>query len=676
MDLSKLTPPQREAVEHTYGPCRVFAGPGSGKTHVLTLRLARLIESGVPVDRILCCTFTKKAAEEMRKRVENQLGVELSRPWIGTIHSQFYKILRSEIASDAGSWDLRVMEGADERIQIARCIKKEGLNAVRATFDDRAMLKRIDSWRMQMIRPDDIDNFLIETAKETPLEEFFSDSLFPSTLPGGDALLVLATRQLAVLYRAYQRMKSEEGWIDFTDMVFRTWDILERNEALRAKWANRFDFILVDEMQDIDPCQWESVKYLARPKNNIFVVGDDDQSIYSFRGASPEIMLGFSTDFPGARTVMLEQNFRCPQNIIDHANQGIGNNQVRQAKKLFSANPAYDPDIIDVPEDEEAEAVANYIQGLIEAGDGKYSDICVVYRINAQSAPFESVFMEREIPYEIKSGTCFFDKREVADLVAYFELALGNVVPDLVSRVANKASPPRMISKKSIGIWRNNPTLQNLGFCRGTGLESWETRNLGKLYSDLVYLQGIGRQPKMTTDRLLDAILECTRYEDHCRKEGEEMEADDDFAGTLAALRVEARRHPSPPEFLVHVARAREYARNQKRRRNSVLLSTFHGVKGLEWRHVILVGMNEGLIPHQKSIDSGNLEEERRLAHVGLTRTKKSMLISVTGTPSRFVVEWFTGAIESKVPYSARLAKTLRNETDPSSPAASSSTAT
>lgn len=931
--MPTFTEPQKKAIAHQEGPCRVFAGAGSGKTKVLTERYVRLLRSGVLPERVLCCTFTKAAAEEIKSRVEKELGRKPKGWWVGTIHSQCFRIVRAESAAISGGWNLGVLDEGEVQKMLRRIVKSEGLNLLKGR-DMRNIKKIIDDWRMCMIRPSEIEEKLEQWYGSGAYAWILKEQLVPKRPPRPEDLEVFriwSHRQTAHLYIQYEREKSQIPCIDLTDQIFKTWDILDRNEASRRRWQKNFDYVLIDEFQDIDPVQWAAMKYIVGSRGNVFVVGDDDQcqppgtlvkmtggrqipiellrdsdevvaynireacfvgrqrkgrsikvaerayngqllrfdvgmksmlvtpehrcvvrwsdsyyqddwwavylmardidgradwrvgwckirrqdnvfhpalrmklehadrmwllklyqsnssaslaesmtslkyraslmpfrepahkgkeawiytqnrldefwsiadtdrlldkqaierdfgidlsmpfltkdrfrrkkmihvieasnvfagimsmaideekkeprwepidakstmpyagpvysldvqgegtyvandvvthnSIYAFRGSSPEIMIEFDKDYPKSTTILLDQNFRCPQNVVQMANRGIGHNVVRHEKTFFSMNPRVEPDLIEVAPEREGEVIADYIQQLAESGT-KYQDIVIIYRMNAQSLPFEIELNDRKIPFETKGAKCFYDRPQVKDLIAYMELSMAHNIKENLPRVVHKAYPPRMITREAIEQWRIQPTIDGL---LKVQTSDWEKNNLVRFHDDLSRLLMVYRSGA-TACALLENILSLTKYEQYSRGEDDDG-GDDDLAFTLTALRVDLRRHATPEKFLEHVAKTRALAGKKRKRKNAVTLSTFHGVKGLEWDHVILIGMNEGIIPHSRALSDphgGGLEEERRLAHVGLTRTKRSVLISVTEKPSRFVQEWFQVAPDSSKP--------------------------
>jgi len=655
-----LTERQREAVDAPAGPVRVFAGAGSGKTTVLTMRYAKLLRSGADGRRIMVCTFSKAAATEMRERLEAGVGIQLPKyAWIGTIHACFYRILREEVGeelrvlTDSGFKDKRTGKWSDGRLTIlTRLIRDRNLEGAHA-IETRRLLALYDRWRMSLVRAEDVQAWVDLYQEQralgdtTPLSDV--DDIIPGTFfefyePGEDSheesgRMWSVFRDVADLYRAFQIEKADLKLVDFSDLIFQLWDMLDRNPQMREKWASRFDHILVDEFQDVDRCQFRVLEWLVSKSKSLFVVGDDDQAIYAFRGATPEVMINFHRHFQGARTVLLDENFRCPTNVISMANAGISNNKVREPKLFHGAKEAVNPEFIECEERDEGVVVAEYASQLLLAG-AKHSDIVVVYRTNAQSCRFETAFLDKEIPYEIKNGRSFFDSTAVTDLVCYLELVAGEFSPDAAARIMNK--PNRWVSRKAIGAWRaENPCLQGMRFV--DGLNDLEQRAMRKLFSDIRNVQLLVAETKGNIRSALEEVLRQIDYVSWAKEHLQDDPQDDDLEATLNALRVECDAHPVPTDFFRHVRDQRANAQRQRGKQGTgVLFSTFHGVKGLEWPHVILTGMSDRWMPHRRARSARAQEEERRLAHVGLTRTQKTVCITVPGDESIFVSEWKT----------------------------------
>jgi len=665
-----FTESQLAAIEHEYGACRVLAGPGSGKTTVLTHRYGRLLaEVGARPNRTLVITFTKKAAEEMLERIGKLIGGRPQRTWIGTMHSKFLSILRAEYGR------VEVMKDMDLRIMLGTIQKKCDLVYTRE-IDQEDLLKTLDYWRINMLTPDKaIDRLAARTAKKSP--EVFRNGLRPPSYRAPkdeDDIMALAMWQAAHLYEEFQRRKHAEGWVDFTDMIYETWRLLDGNERVRDKWAGAFDFILVDEFQDIDPCQWEVVKMLSAGTGNLFVVGDDDQAIYGFRGARPKILIDFDKTYDDTETIVLEDNFRCPSNIVEMSNKAISLNKERVVKEFRGAKDPVKPILIR-PEtlDEEGHEVVEEIARLIEDGSPP-KECVVVYRTHAQSLPFEVRLMEADIPYVVRKGTCFYDIREVSDLVHYLEIAIDRFDVTSVEKISNR--PSRYLAKKVIGSWRQQTGGDVEGLLSIRGLTRQQERAVGDLYEAISSVQRACQRvdrstgeilPAGTTVELLERIDRVLGYRKWARDERSGSgKPDDDLNATFKQLWSSAASEPDVYKFLHLVRRTKEFAKKKSRSKNAVTLSTFHGVKGLEFDHVFLTGMVQDCMPHKKATTPKALEEERRLAHVGFTRTKHSVMLTCPvseGSPSKFVEEWGLWKHENA---EIRETRTIESSSEPS----------
>lgn len=640
-----LTTPQREAVMHTEGPCRVVAGPGSGKTLVLTYRVARLIGEGfVHPDRCLIITFTKKAAEEMGQRVSKLLRRTEKLPWLGTIHSRFYRILMAEYGDT-----LSVLEDGEDKRWINSIQKRENLDFSR-DMAERDIIAAIDAWRLSCKTPQDAEAEYARKLEDSHLGHLLKLPIRPMPHQVIDEVErnVTTMRQVLHIYACYQREKREKNAVDLTDMIYETWRLLSTSEGARSRWSKRFDFILVDEFQDIDLCQYEVVRMLASGTGNLFVVGDDDQAIYGFRGAKPEIMIDLGQHFPDLHTIVLTDNFRCPRNIVEAANKAISINGKRLPKTFVGAKDDVPPVFFSAPTTDDA---AGFVVEKIVAlrGEGvPLQQIAVIYRVHACSLPFEIRLMDEDIPYVVQKGGCFYDIAEVADLLAYFEIAIDRYTPETVMRVY--AKPSRMGKRTDMQEWKKaTGRVEDLGRSRAE-----YALPLLKLGNDLLSLQQIcrGKPAGVVMETVLNypfwtpnEPMTYAKWASKSRADGESGgAADADLQAATKTLLHAAAQFERPEEFMAHVSRTRAYAKAKQKSENAVRLSTFHGVKGLEFDHVFLTGMNEGCMPHKKSLTNPQqLQEERRLAHVGWTRTKKAVYVVSDlseGQVSRFVLEW------------------------------------
>lgn len=640
MKRTILTEAQQAAINHEEGPCRVLAGPGSGKTMVLTRRYARLVQQhGADPRRILAITFTKKAGEEMKHRIEAAMRTRMRRDehWIGTMHASFRSILSEEWGTKA-----KLLDGRPKNAVIHE-IRKEGNLTYLNELKPKDIFSLIDRWRMEMLSPEEAHQLVVAQLRDQELGHIADLPIrpMPYQVPEGIETSAMAYRQVAAAFHLYQRLKQNRGWVDFEDMIYETWRLLSGNDRVLRKWQGRWDHVMVDEFQDIDPCQYAVVKLLVAEHQNIYVVGDDDQSIYDFRGARPEIFVRFDKEFDGVTTVKLDRNFRCPNEVVQIASRMIRRNKNRLSKE-FTGEDREASILFTRPagRDEEADnvvAMVAHLRGL----ECPLNEIVVTYRTNAESLPFETALMAAEIPYLVRNGGCFYDLKEVAPLIEYIRIAVGQGDTTSIEAVANK--PNRFIPKTAITKWRRESGDLN-GLLR-VDLESpMHARAMRELHSALISIRQLGRDRHVKTPELLMSIMQVTNYKEWAMRErGLTGDVDSDLAGTFTQLARAAEKNPDPVAFLRVVEQTREFARRRNRSDDAVLLSTFHGVKGLEFECVFLTGMCEGTMPHEKAVANGKVGEERRLAHVGWTRTKRIVQVSSPvseGIPSRFVLEW------------------------------------
>lgn len=641
--MASLTENQKEAVMHTDGPCRVVAGPGSGKTLVLTCRVARLLaEVGVSPERLLVITFTRKAAEEMSERINKLTKRSSHLPWIGTIHGRFLKILRAEYGDD-----LKILGEPDARKVLSMLIKHESFELAREKTE-KELLTTMGTWRLSCVTPQDARDKLATQLEQHDMAHLLNLPIrpMPNDIPADETEReLLIVRQVIELYDAYQKWKRSQNTIDLTDQIYETWRLLSTNDGTRAKWAAHFDHVLVDEFQDIDLCQYEVVRMLTQEKKNLFVVGDDDQAIYGFRGAKPELMIDLDKGYPGLKTIVLKENFRCPRNIVEASNKAIALNGKRIPKTFVGVKDAVPP-VFMLPDT--IEQGADFVVDAIEELQAEFvplKQIAVIYRVHACSLPYEIRLMERNIPYVVKNGGCFYDLPEVLDMLAYLEIASNRYLSDSVLRIY--AKPKRRIKRDDINRWRKESgKVEDLGRTTADYPEP-----MMKLGNDLLALQQIcrGMRPSETLEVLLDYMFwtpsgPMTYMTALVVDQGIGNTPDADTKAAMRQLQAAAAPYLTLAEFMAQVDRTRAYAKKKRDAEKAVLLSTFHGVKGLEFDHVFLTGMSEGCMPHSKSVaDPRQLQEERRLAHVGWTRTKNKVYVvspKKEGPPSRFVLEW------------------------------------
>jgi DNA helicase-2/ATP-dependent DNA helicase PcrA len=614
--LDRLNPEQRRAVLATEGPLLVLAGAGTGKTRVITARIAHLLETGVASERILAVTFTNKAADEMRERVAGLVGAKRAKGvTASTFHSFCARVLREHGPAI----------GIPHRFSI--CDASDQLAAAKSVLRDLAVPEA-------RIRPHVLQARI---------------SLLKSRLIGHDRCLAEAADDLDALvahaYRRYDEHLKRTHVLDFDDLLLRTLELLDRDAATRSLLEDRYRYILVDEYQDTNGPQYEIVRRLARRHRNLCVVGDDDQSIYGWRGADVSKILGFERDFPGALVVRLETNYRSTAEILDAANRVIRNNPGRHGKTLSSAMGPGEPVKVVCVEDEEREArgvVADICQ-RVERGEARYRDCAILVRTQTQPRPFEAALRERSVPYVLVGGPSFFDRKEVRDLLAYLRLLANPRDEGSLLRIVNR--PPRGIGKTTVDRVMEEAAGRRIDFAEAfdaaevpaSAREGWEGLR-GTL--DRLGGKDPGRALPGRIRDLLDAIsyrAEIQRcYEDPREREARWAAVEE----VLALAESYAKRTPKPtlPGFLEKLALSsgEEREPEERRPRDAVTLMTLHAAKGLEFPRVYLVGMEEGILPHERSLAENGVEEERRLAYVGITRARRALTITHVSERARY----------------------------------------
>ncbi len=602
--LADLNPAQREAVLHTEGPVLVVAGAGSGKTRVLTRRIAHLLGAvGVKPPEILAITFTNKAAAEMRERVEHLVGPPARAAWVMTFHSACGRILRREAQRLGYRSNFTIYDQADQIRLVKRCL--EELDRDPKRFTPRGIHAQISNAKNTLVSPEEYAERVASFYDQT----------------------------VAEVYDLYQKRLFASNAVDFDDMLFLTVGVLERFPEAREKWQEAFRYVLVDEYQDTNHAQYRLLQLLAEKHRNVFAVGDPDQSIYAFRGADIRNVLEFERDFPGAYTIALEQNYRSTQNILDAANGVIRHNRERKEKNLWSELGEGEPVRVVEVEDEHAEAryVAAEIALLVEEGFSG-SEVAVFYRTNAQSRVLEDVLVRQGIAYQVIGGPRFYERAEVKDLVAYLQV-LDNPY-DAVSllRIANR--PRRGIGDSTLAR-----------------LQTWADQREISLWEAMAEAEnaGVGAAPQKalkTFRATLESLMSAAQEYD-VPELIEEVLARSGYMQSLEAERtIEAQGRIENLQELVSVAREwREEAQDttlsaflqeislysdQDAIRGDgslVTLMTLHNAKGLEFRAVYLIGMEEGIFPHSRSIEEQGIEEERRLCYVGMTRAQERLTL-------------------------------------------------
>ena len=629
--LDGLNAPQRQATTHPDGPLLVLAGAGSGKTRVLTHRIAWLIQTGLArPGEILAITFTNKAAQEMRERVELLLGHSTRGMWVMTFHAACARILRVEAPRLGYTRQFTIYDQADSRRLIKRCIDDLGIDAKR--FTPAAIQHQISAAKNQLRAADDYRQLV--------------GSYFETTV--------------ADVFQLYETELHRMNAMDFDDLLCRTVDVLRLFPEVRERYRETFRFVLVDEYQDTNRAQYELLQLIAGEHGNLMVVGDDAQSIYSFRSADIRNILDFQDSFPDAATVKLEQNYRSTQTILDAANAVIAHNRGQMHKTLWTDVGAGDAITVRELEDEHAEAryVVGEIERMVDEGVSR-SEIAVFYRMNAQSRVIEDTLVRREIAYQVIGGTKFYERSEIKDAIGYLTLLANPQDAVSFQRVAN--SPRRGIGQTSLSRVLSHSATMGISIWDAAaepaavpGLGAAAVKALGRFMETMTALRERSDQGVPVGD-LLDAALHESGY----------------FDWLEAERTIEAQGRAENLQELVEVAREFDAAADSEEDRLDVFLQqialvadsdgrqddeglvtlmTLHNAKGLEYPIVFVIGCEEGLFPHSRSIDEGNLEEERRIMYVAVTRAMRTLTLTharrravfgqaTYGLPSRFLNE-------------------------------------
>jgi DNA helicase-2/ATP-dependent DNA helicase PcrA len=625
--LADLNPAQREAVLATEGPVLVVAGAGSGKTRVLTHRIAHLVTAcGVKPQEILAITFTNKAAGEMKERLEGILGDVAPRMWVMTFHAACGRILRREAPRLGYRSNFTIYDQADQVRLVKLCL--EELDRDPKRFVPRGIHAQISMAKNQLVGPDEYKNRVASFYDQT----------------------------VADTYALYQRRLLNSNAVDFDDLLMLTVEVLERFPEARTRWQKAFRYVLVDEYQDTNHAQYRLLQLLAGEHKNVFAVGDPDQSIYAFRGADIRNILEFERDFGGAKLIALEQNYRSSNSILRAANAVIGHNRERKPKNLWSELGEGEPVRVVEVEDEHAEArfVAGEVAVLIDEGYAG-SEIAVFYRTNAQSRVLEDVLVRQEIPYQVIGGPKFYERAEIKDAIAYLQVIDNAFDAVSLSRIANR--PRRGIGDASLARLRT--------FADSQGISLWEAlerpeeagcggapRKAIERFRTLMQSSMAGAL-ELTVPEVLERVLERSGYLEALEAE-RTVEAQGRMENLLELVGVareyqERSEEPTLSEFLQQLSLYSDQD-DLSEERSLVTLMTLHNAKGLEFRVVFLIGMEEGVFPHARSLEEQGLEEERRLAYVGLTRAKERLTLthasarSLWGSrgfnlPSRFLDE-------------------------------------
>ena len=609
--LDALNEPQRQAVMATDGPLLILAGAGSGKTRVLTHRTAYLIEEcGVNPYNIMAITFTNKAAGEMRERIDQMVGYGSESIWVCTFHSTCVRILRRYIDRLGFGTNFTIYDSDDQKTLMKDICKRLEIDT--KMYKEKMFLSAISSAKDELIDPIEFE-----------------------TRAAGDYV----KRKQAQVYREYQQALKQNNALDFDDLIMKTVELFKLDKEVLASYQDRFRYIMVDEYQDTNTAQFELIRLLALKYQNLCVVGDDDQSIYKFRGANIYNILNFEHHFPDATVIKLEQNYRSTQNILDAANAVIANNQGRKEKRLWTDNGAGDKITFEQLDTaaEEADFVARDIARRGRKGEYQYKDCAILYRTNAQSRLFEERFITANIPYKIFGGVNFYARKEVKDLLAYLK-TIDNGQDDLaVRRIIN--IPKRGIGAASI----NNVALyaqeQEISFYDALCVAE-QVPGLGKAAAKIrpfvLFIQSMKAKAKLlSVADLLQEVIETTGSVRELEAEGtDEAEARIENIDELISKAVdyaEGEEAPTLNGFLENVALVADIDSFDENS-DYVVFMTLHSAKGLEFPNVYLAGLEDGLFPSYMSITSDNsqaeIEEERRLAYVGITRAKKNLTIT------------------------------------------------
>lgn len=622
---------QCEAVKHTEGPLLITAGAGSGKTKVLTCRIAHLLELGVAPYRILAITFTNKAAKEMKERVTNLVGAQADSIWLSTFHSFCAKLLRFEVDGFHGyTRNFTIYDSSDQLVLVKDCLKK--LNLDDKQFTPRSVLGTISSAKNVLM------DAKVFAAKASDFYE----------------------QKVADVYALYQEKLRENNAVDFDDLLFLAVRLLQENEEVREKYQSRFQYILVDEYQDTNHAQYALTKILAARWRNICVVGDADQSIYAWRGADIRNIIDFTRDYPDAASIKLEQNYRSTKTILHAANAVIDNNESRPKKTLWTENPAGNKIIHYQAQTEHDEA--DYIAGVIynrhEISHEPYGDMAILFRTNAQSRVLEEKLMRYAIPYTMVGGTKFYDRKEIKDVLAYLRLLYNPEDSLSLTRIIN-------VPKRNIGA----TTMEHVAaYAEEQGISLFEAlsstdeipvtkrartslENFAAMIFDL--LNDIEGKDVLS---LIETVIKQTGYGDMLDKEAEhdpQGESRKENVGEFLSVAkdyMDSNPDGNLQDFLENVALVSDVD-DFESSDSKVTLMTLHAAKGLEFPVVFLTGLDEGMFPHSRTLlDPAQVEEERRLAYVGITRAERQLYVTNAITrimygrisaymPSRFLAE-------------------------------------
>ena len=651
--LDDLNPMQKKAVEQIDGPCLVIAGAGSGKTKVLTYKVAYLIENGVKPWNILAITFTNKAANEMKERVEKLVGVATNEIWLGTFHSVCVRILRKFIDRLGYDNSFIIFDTSDQKTLVKNCLKE--LNIDSKLFTEKSVLNEISNAKNDMMDPDEYnDNYSGDYRKKI----------------------------IGKVYSLYQKKLKENNAVDFDDIINLTIKILQNNKDIIDYYCDKFKYILVDEYQDTNKSQFVLVSLLASRNGNITAVGDSDQSIYSFRGADITNILNFERDFPGTKIVKLEQNYRCTGNILKAANAVIKHNGNKYEKKLWTENDEGALPTVYCGNDEyqEASYVVRKINDLERTEKMKNSDFAILYRMNSQSRAIEDVLRREDVPYKIIGGLKFYERKEIKDTIAYLRLianqadnlaleriinepkrGVGKTSLDKIEQISNETGMPMYEVVKNAQnyvpkIYNNTRSFIDLveKYKKMVQIRSTQEADETNLTNIIEVPGEDNEEQRLSIPDLITSVLKESGYIDSLKTENTvEAESRIQNIGEFLTVAEEFEKESADKslnEFLNNISLSSD-TDNLEDTDDVVTLMTLHSAKGLEYPVVFLVGMEEGIFPGYQSMgDDNELEEERRLFYVGITRAKKYLFLTCANMrkifgstsynpPSRFLKE-------------------------------------
>ncbi len=629
MDLFvDLNPEQKKAVEHADGPLLILAGAGSGKTKTLTHRIANLVLSGrAQPNQILAVTFTNKAAKEMRERLGKLLGQDAGyrgfMPYMGTFHSICVRLLRFDGEQAKIPKNFVIFDEGDRQSAVKQAMRRLGLDEKQ--YKPSSVAGLISSAKNELLSPD-----TYKSHAKMPLQKVAAD-----------------------VYGVYENLKNEAAALDFDDLILKTVDLLAAVPEVRAKWQNQFKYILIDEYQDTNAAQYQLIKMLTNESRNLCVVGDDWQSIYSWRGANYKNILNFERDYPNTTVIRLEQNYRSTKNILDAAHKIISKNTQRSEKKLWTAEGAGSPVQIQHlgSESQEGEFVLGRIKVVVDLKIRKLSDYAVLYRTNAQSRMIEEIFIRYGMPYRIVGGVRFYDRKEIKDVIAYLRLIFQPADTASFMRVVNV--PARGLGKTSVERFLEFKSAAGLNIVDALGRVD-EAPNItpkAKLgFKDLQHvILDLSRQVELAPDKLIELLIKRISYFEYLNDGS--MQAEDRQENVKELISVAKEYTDLGLAGLLEEISLISDLDQIKENQDAVTLMTLHAAKGLEFPVVFMVGMEEGIFPHSRAMyDNDEMEEERRLCYVGMTRAREELYLTAVSSrmlygslqhnpPSRFLAD-------------------------------------